>query len=151
MYDNSKTIRALELNKILERLAERAICPDTQERALEIEPAKSYAQACRELAMTNEAYSMLKRFSAPALLAVKSPVNSLKRAEAGAQLTMLELLRIAEVLRTVRGLTQYRNKNENEESILDEMFSSLSPNKPLETHLTSCILSEEEMADDAWD
>lgn len=151
MYDNSKTIRALELNKILERLAERAICPDTQERALEIEPAKSYAQACRELAMTNEAYSMLKRFSAPALLAIKSPVNSLKRAEAGAQLTMLELLRIAQVLRTVRGLTQYRNKNENEESILDEMFSSLSPNKPLETHLTSCILSEEEMADDASD
>ena len=151
MYDNKRTIRALELEKILERLANLAVCADAQQRALEIEPAGSYAQACRDMAMTNEAYSMLKRFSAPALLAIKSPVNSLKRAEAGAQLTMLELLRIAEVLRTVRGLTQYRRKEEATDSILDEMFSSLTPNKPLETHLTSCILSEEEMADDASD
>ena len=59
MYDKKRTAKALELEKILERLANLAICPDTRERALAVEPATSYAQACREMAMTNEAYSCL--------------------------------------------------------------------------------------------
>lgn len=45
--------------------------------------------------------------------------NSLRRAQAGASLSMGELLKVAEVLRVMRGLTQWRKRSEGLETSID--------------------------------
>ena len=75
--------------------------------------------------------------------------NSLRRAQAGASLSMGELLKVAEVLRVMRGLTQWRKRSEGLETSIDWRFEALTPNKYLEEKIASSILSEEEMADGA--
>ena len=75
--------------------------------------------------------------------------NSLRRAQAGASLSMGELLKVAEVLRVMRGLIQWRKRSEGLETSIDWRFEALTPNKYLEEKIASSILSEEEMADGA--
>ena len=62
---------------------------------------------------------------------------------------MRELLSIAEVLRVLRSLTDWRKRSAGVETSIDWRFESLSPNKYLEDKITGAILSEEEMADNA--
>lgn len=62
---------------------------------------------------------------------------------------MPELLRIAEVLRVIRSLKQWRQKSASVETSLDPYFETLVPNKYLEEKITGAILSEEEMSDHA--
>ena len=62
---------------------------------------------------------------------------------------MGELLKVAEVLRVMRGLTQWRKRSEGLETSIDWRFEALTPNKYLEEKIASSILSEEEMADGA--
>ncbi|MFR3009300.1 MAG: endonuclease MutS2, partial [Pseudoruminococcus massiliensis] len=68
---------------------------------------------------------------------------------AGAVLNTLELLRIAELLRVIRSLEEWRKKSASIETKLDMRFNMLAPNKYLETKITTSILSEDEIADTA--
>ena len=75
--------------------------------------------------------------------------NAIRRAQAGAVLNTLELLRIAELLRVIRSLEEWRKKSASIETKLDMRFNMLAPNKYLETKITTSILSEDEIADTA--
>ena len=62
---------------------------------------------------------------------------------------MRELLEIAEVLRVIRSLSEWRSRSEGVETCLDNFFHALMPNKFLEERILNAILSEDEMADGA--
>ena len=64
-------------------------------------------------------------------------------------LSTRELLDIAETLRVIRSLVQWRSTNAGVESCLDVFFGALTPNKYLEDSITNAIVSEEEMSDNA--
>ena len=66
--------------------------------------------------------------------------NSLRRAQAGASLSMGELLKVAEVLRVMRGLTQWRKRSEGLETSIDWRFEALTPNKYLEEKSPLCFV-----------
>ena len=140
---------ALELQKVLARLAECACCADTAELARNIEPGDDFGAVEREMTRTNDAYTLSMRFGSPTIYAVRNMNASLRRCQAGGCLSMRELLGIAEVLRGIRSLSEWRGRCENIETSLDELFGFLSPNKYLEDKITSAILSEEQMADNA--
>lgn len=141
--------RALELDKILKLLAEQTACDDAAELALHLTPSTSLSEVQRLLGETDEAHTLMARFGSPSFGGLSNVSNSLRRAEAGGTLTMGELLRVAGVLRTLRGIVEWRSKSEGVKSILDWRFESLVPNKYLEDRITGAILSEEEMADNA--
>ncbi|MBE6822718.1 MAG: endonuclease MutS2 [Ruminococcaceae bacterium] len=141
--------RALELDKILKLLAEQTACDDAAELALHLTPSTSLSEVQRLLGETDEAHTLMARFGSPSFGGLSNVSNSLRRAEAGGTLTMGELLRVAGVLRTLRGIVEWRSKSEGVKSILDWRFESLVPNKYLEDRITSAVLSEEEMADNA--
>ena len=44
MYQAQRYFRALELNKVLEKLSEQANCDDSKQRALSLTPLEDYAQ-----------------------------------------------------------------------------------------------------------
>ena len=77
--------------------------------------------------------------------------DSLKRLEIGSSLGTTELLRICKVLEVCNRVKSYsRNDHDPEElDSLDEMFSALQPLTPLSSEIRRCILSEEEISDDA--
>ncbi len=141
--------KALELDKILEKLAEQTSFEDAARLALAIEPSTGLFEVQELLRETYDAHSLSARFGAPAFGNIHNIVNALRRAQAGAVLTALELLRAAALLRVIRTVSEWRDRSASIETCLDMRFNALAPNKYLETKITSAILSEEEIADNA--
>lgn len=144
-----RNFKALELDKVLNMLAKETTCADAYEQALTITPSYGLYEVNLLLKETQDAHMLSGRFGSPSFGGIKNVTNSLRRAEAGGCLTMLELLRISEALRVIRSLKQWRQKSAGIETSLDTRFNCLIPNKFLEEKINSCILSEEEMADNA--
>lgn len=145
--DMQKHARALELDKILKLLAEQTSCEDSAQAALALVPSPQDAE--RLLQETDDAFVLMARFGSPSFGGLANVTNSLRRAQAGGMLTMAELLKIAVVLRTLRGISEWREKSAGVKSSLDDRFSMLMPNQYLENRIADAILSEEEMADSA--
>lgn len=141
--------KALELDKILKLLADKTSCEESREKALCIEPEFKLEKAERNLKMTDDAYVLTGKFGAPSFGNLKNISNELRRGEAGGLLNIKELLKIAEVLRIIRGVKSWQAKCENTSTTLDMLFQGLVVNKFLEDKIRSCIISDEEIADNA--
>ena len=140
---------ALELNKILERLATFAAAPDAKEMILALEPTGDLEDAEHLLQKTVDAHMLMARFGAPSFGGLRNVNNALSRADAGSVLTMRELLDVAGVLKTIRGICEWRNKCSGVKCSLDVFFDALTPNRYLEDKILSAIVSEDEMSDNA--
>ncbi len=145
----NRHLKTLELDKILNMLAAEASFAESKELALSLRPQNDMQRVLANLKETEDAYILTGRFGAPSFGSIKNISGCLARAAAGGMLSMGELLRIAEVLRIVRGVRQWREKCTSVDSVLDRRFQSLVPNKYLEDSITSAIISEEEMSDKA--
>lgn len=145
----NRHLTALEFDKILSRLAEFTACPDARELAMSLRPESNLDLAQAQMNRTRDAHMLLARFGGPSFGGLRNVNNAAARAGAGSTLSLRELLDVAEVLRTVRALAQWRSTNAGVETVLDPLFSVLQPNKYLETKITSAIISEEEIADSA--
>ena len=77
---------------------------------------------------TADAHMLMARFGGPSFSGLINVNNSLSRANAGGVLTMRELLDVAQVLRTVRGIVEWRSKNSGVETVLDILFDQLTLN-----------------------
>ena len=142
-----KNLKAIELDKVLKKLAEETAFADAQQSALNLTPANDLYTVNKLLKQTDDAYVLSGRFGSPSFGGITNVVNSLRRAQAGGCLTMGELLKIAEVLRVLRGLKQWRDKSASIETVLDAYFNALTANKGLEEKIFTSIISDEEMSD----
>lgn len=145
----NRHLKTIELDKILNMLAAEASFAESKELALSLRPQNDLNKVMSLLAETESAYILSGRFGAPSFGAVKNISGPLARANAGGMLSMSELLNIAEVLRIVRGVRQWREKCASVSSVLDSYFQGLVPNKFLEDSITSAIISDEEISDKA--
>lgn len=144
-----KNYKALELDKVLEMLAQEATCKDGQEAALALQPAGSLKEAKRLLKQTDEAFVLIAKFGSPSFYGLKNTVNSLRRASAGGVLSLMDLISIDTTLKIIRGISQWRSKSEGVETTLDYLFKTLAPNKFLEDRINETVQNEEEVADTA--
>lgn len=145
----NKNFRALELDKILVMLSNEATCKDAADEALKIEPAATLKEAKRLLKDTDEAYVLVARFGAPSFYGLKNVTNGLRRAEAGGVLNLPELIGIDLTLKSIRGISEWKNKSAGVSTTLDWRFELLSPNKFLEERINMTVQNEEEVADSA--
>ncbi|MBQ2688407.1 MAG: endonuclease MutS2 [Clostridia bacterium] len=145
----NKHYKALELDKILQMLSELTSCEDAREKALETEPSWGLFEVKEQISLTEDAFILSGRFGAPSFGGIKNPMSALRRGEAGGVMSTTELLRVAETLRVIRGVKEWRSKSQSMETSLNFLFDKLSPNKYLEEKITASILSEEEIADNA--
>lgn len=145
----NKFYKCLELDKILLLLADETSIERSREAALALEPSSGLFEANELLAETNDAHMLVGRFGTPSFGTVRDMTNAIRRAQAGAVLNTLEFLRIAELLRVIRSLEEWRKKSASIETKLDMRFNMLAPNKYLEAKITTSILSEDEIADTA--
>ncbi len=149
-YDIKKHAKTLELDAVLSFLANEAITDDAKQLALDIIPTNDIDEVKSLLSETEAAYLLISKFTAPSFGKVKNISSMLSRAVIGANLSPLELLQVADVLRAVRSLKSWRdNSGATTETSIDCLFSQISPNKFLEDKINFCIKSAEEISDNA--
>lgn len=147
----NKHYEALELNAVLDMLANEATCEDAKELARELKPTSDITEAELLLSQTEDAFSLLARFGAPSFSGLKNVNNALHRAAAGGELNTVELLAVAGTLRAVRSLYEWYGHCSGVKTNLDFFFESITVNKYLEAKIFSAIISEDEIADKASD
>ena len=142
-------LKTLELDKILAMLANEATIKDVKEEALNISPSNALFEVNELLKQTNDAHMLIGRFGAPSFSGISNNVNALRRAQAGGCLNQYELLQIASSLRVFRKIKEWRQKSASIETSIDGYFFNLYTNKTLEEKITDCIISEDELSDNA--
>ncbi len=145
----NKYYRKLELDKILELLANETVSDYAHNKALKITPLRSYDEIKTELQKTDDAFTLSAKFGTPRFRKVPDISDALKRAAAGSMLSFRELLDTAAVLRETAMLCDWFSQCENSDCSLSEYFKGLTPIKSLEKRISDSILSEEEMSDNA--
>lgn len=145
----NKHYLTLELDKVLQMLKNETSCDDAAELALEVKPSTDFGDVCRMLNQTEDAASLLERFGAPSFGGLVNVNNALARAAAGGSLNQRELLTIGQTLRSIRVLYDWRSHCSGVSTSLDFLFDSITVNKYLEDKIISCIISEDEISDNA--
>lgn len=147
--DTNKSYEILELDKVLEKLAEECSNGDSRQMALNITPKCDIYEVRQEIAKTTSALEMSIKYGTPGFYKITNVSASLNRAKAGGTLSMGELIEIKKVLGQTYELTRWFEQVENKETPLSYLFESLFPNKSLWQRLESAILDDEHLADDA--
>lgn len=144
-----KYLKALELDKILEMLAQETCCESARNLALSIEPETDVDEVIRSLKRTDDAFNLTLRFGTPSFIGLADPTPRLKVAMAGGTLSPRDLLNIGAVLRQSRSLSQWAHQFEDEENSISEDLFSLYLNNTLEREISSAIISDDEIDDNA--
>ena len=145
----NKYFKKLELDKILELLAEQTISDACREKALKIKPSFDEAEIRTELQKTDDAFRLSAKFGTPRFRKIKDISFSLRRCKSGSALSFRELLDVADILRETNMLCDWFGQCESMENSLSEYFRELYPIKQLEQRISESIISEEEMSDAA--
>ena len=143
-----KSLRKLELDRVLEQLASYANSDEAKARCLALEPQTDVDEIRVLQEQTGAACRLIDLKGSPSFHELKEIAPSLERADRGGSLNPTELLRIAAVLRCIRNAKAYYN-GDYAQTVLDVYFQELSPNRYLEEKIGACILSEDEIADAA--
>lgn len=149
---NRKAYQTLEFYKITERLAGHAASAGGRKRCLDLVPMQKLSDITASQTETADALSRVYRRGSLYLGGAKDVRPSLKRLEVGSSLNIMELLDLCTLLETAAKAKQYARQNdgrEEEPDTLDPLFSALEPCARLSQEIRRCILSEEEISDDA--
>lgn len=148
---NSKVLRVLEYNKIIERLTDKATSEQGRKLTAALEPMTDLEAIEKAQTETADALGYLFRKGSTSFGGNKDLGMCIRSLEIGSTLSIAELLRIAVFLENVNRIKSYGRKEREDTPAdsLDEYFESLEPLTPLSNEIRRCILSEEEIADDA--
>ena len=148
---NSKVLRVLEYNKIIERLTDKATSEQGRKLTAALEPMTDLEAIEKAQTETADALGYLFRKGSTSFGGNKDLGMCIRSLEIGSTLSIAELLRIAAFLENVNRIKSYGRKEREDTPAdsLDEYFESLEPLTPLSNEIRRCILSEEEIADDA--
>lgn len=149
MSFNEKTLHSLEFDKICEMLATYAPTEGSKMSAKLLMPSDDFETVLKRQRRTSDAKRLCDAKGMPSFGMVKDVSASCERADKGAILSPGELLAIASVLRTARTLYDYCHGNHLFDTVLDEIFDRLLPNRTLEEKISRSIISEELIADEA--
>ncbi|MBE6559222.1 MAG: endonuclease MutS2 [Ruminococcaceae bacterium] len=149
MSFSEKTIRTLEFDKICAMLESCTHTEGAASLARALRPTDDPVVVRRRLQRTTDARRLADAKGAPSFGRVKDVSAACERAEKGAVLSMRELLDVAAVLRTTRILVDYHTGNHPFDTVLDELFDRLLPDRKLEERITRAIPAEDMIADEA--
>ena len=144
-----KSIRTLELPRVLKLLADQAVSPEAKELALAVRPETDYEDVLRLLDQTDGARTMMVLHGAPGFSGVKPIRELLDRADRGGSLSISELIRVGDLLYAARRAKEYFNMDAMEPTAIDQIFLSIHGNRFLEDKIRRCIADENTVADAA--
>lgn len=148
---NQKVLRTLEYNKIVERLAEYAFGADTRERCLSLLPSTSLSEITNAQQQTKDAMNRNLKKGRLDCSGIKPLSSAIRRVEIGGTMNIEELLGLCKLLETARRVKAYGRKEREDipSDSLSELFDGLEPLSPLCDEIRRCIISVDEISDDA--
>ena len=144
-----KSIRTLELPRVLELLADQAVSAAAKDRCRRLTPETEAEEVLRLLDQTDAARAMIGLRGSPSFSGVKPVAEALDRADRGGSLNNHELLTIADLLSAARRCKEYFNDEAAEKTAIDHLFLSLHGNRFLEEKIKRCLPDEDTVADAA--
>ncbi|MGN1147066.1 MAG: endonuclease MutS2 [Lachnospiraceae bacterium] len=148
---NKKVLHTLEYDKIILKLEEKADSEPGKKLCRELTPDTNLSDIRKAQTETADALSRLFQYGSTSFGGNKDLGFSLKSLEVGSTLSIQELLKIAGFLENVARIKAF-GRNEREETKEDSLasyFEDLTPLSPIANEIRRCILSEDEIADDA--
>lgn len=148
---NQKVLRTLEYNKIVERLAEYAFGADTKERCLSLLPSTSLSEITNAQQQTKDAMNRSLKKGRLDCSGIKPLSSAIRRVEIGGTMNIEDLLGLCKLLETARRVKAYGRKEREDipSDSLSELFDGLEPLSPLCDEIRRCIISVDEISDDA--
>lgn len=143
---NSKSLSTLEFNKIIEQLIELADSATGKELCRKTAPMTELSLIENAQQNTTDALSRIYRHGAPSFRGVKDIKASFLRIEVGSVLGTGELLSVSSLLECALKAKAYNSETQDS---LTSLFNELQPLSVLQKEIARCIISEEEISDDA--
>ncbi len=150
MQNNTKYYNTLELNKVLNMLANEASLDDAAMLAKNLLPSCDINTVKTLLNNTNDAFILSANTSFPSFGKAKNICAYIEKCVAGGALNLKEFLELCETLRVIRSLIEWRNNNKNKSAnSLSVYFNQLVANNYLEDKIKFIVISEDEVSDNA--
>ena len=148
---NQKVLQTLEYYKIIEMLAAKANSEPGKKLCRDLSPSTDLDEISQNQSHTADAISRLFKSGSTSFGNNKDLGYAIKSLEIGSTLSIPELLKIAAMLDNVSRIKTYgkRDREDAPADSLDQYFERLTPMSQLANEINRCILSEEEIADDA--
>ncbi len=148
---NQKVLNTLEYNKIIQALTDKADSEPGKRLCETLLPSIDLEEIQRTQTETKDALSRLFKAGSTSFGNNRDLGFSIKSLEIGSSLSASELLKIAGLLDNVNRIKTYGKKDRDDtpDDSLDGYFEQLTPLTQLANEIYRCILSEEEIADDA--
>ena len=150
---NNKAITALEYDKIISLLVSKASSEPGQKLCRELSPMTDLEKIRLMQVQTADALTRLFRKGNISFAGIKDIRGSMKRLEIGSSLSIPELLTLSRLLENVSRVKSFGRQERAEANApsdsLEAMFSTLEPLSPVSSEIRRCILSEDEVSDDA--
>lgn len=148
---NKKSLQTLEFHKIINQLTEYASSSSGKELCRNLLPSADAVKINQEQQETADALTRIFKKGSVSFSGTYDVRQSLRRLEIGSSLGIEELLRTASLLETANRVKSYSRKERDDipDDSLDGMFRSLKPLTPLSSEIRRCILSENEISDEA--
>lgn len=148
---NTKVLTTLEYNKIIDLLTEKADSEPGKKLCRDLVPSTDLSAIRTAQRETKDALARLFRIGSTSFGSNRDLGFSIRSLEIGSSLSMSELLKLASFLDNVSRIKTYGKKEREDlpNDSLDVYFEGLTPMTQLANEINRCILSEEEMADDA--
>lgn len=148
---NTKVLTTLEYMKIIDLLTEKADSEPGKKLCRELVPSTDLSTIRTAQRETKDALARLFRIGSTSFGSNRDLGFSIRSLEIGSSLSMSELLKLASFLDNVSRIKTYGKKEREDlpNDSLDAYFEGLTPMTQLANEINRCILSEEEMADDA--
>lgn len=148
---NTKVLTTLEYTKIIDLLTEKADSEPGKKLCRELVPSTDLSAIRTAQQETKDALARLFRIGSTSFGSNRDLGFSIRSLEIGSSLSMSELLKLASFLDNVSRIKTYGKKEREDlpNDSLDAYFEGLTPMTQLANEINRCILSEEEMADDA--
>ena len=148
---NTKVLTTLEYNKIIDLLTEKADSEPAKKLCRDLVPSTDLSAIRTAQRETKDALARLFRIGSTSFGSNRDLGFSIRSLEIGSSLSMSELLKLASFLDNVSRIKTYGKKEREDlpNDSLDAYFEGLTPMTQIANEINRCILSEEEMADDA--
>ena len=149
---NQKVLKTLEYNKIIHQLTGYAASAPGKLLCQNLLPMSDFHEIVQAQTETSDALTRVRMKGSLSLSGIRDVRDSLKRLEIGSALGIPELLSISSLLTVAARAKAYGHHEESEEfpdDSLDQMFRSLEPLTPANNEIKRCIISEEEISDNA--
>lgn len=158
---NKKALKTLEFDKIIDKLTALASTPLGKDLCKSLTPSIDLNEIEHTLTETNDALAMILKKGMLSFSGTKDIRSSLMRLEVGSILAIEEILAVSSLLNVTLRVKSYTRKenlgnsvhNEEEEytvrNSLSDYFDALEPLSNVNTEIKHCIISPEEISDDA--